>query len=191
MMPSSRYEAIQTAREFLNNAPVFLDTETTGIGPNDNIVEIAIIDTDGQVLFDSLVKPVGKIAPDARAVHGISEGMVASAPSWKEVWSAVEAVLEGRWVGIYNAEFDLRMMQQSHQRHWMPWTSPAGMQPFCIMKLYALFYGEWNPRRRNYRWHSLDRAGQQCQIPLPNSHRAKADALLTREVFLHMAHQAL
>jgi DNA polymerase-3 subunit epsilon len=183
----ARKEAILRAREYLHNKPVYLDTETTGTGPNDNILEIAVIDHDGVVLVDTLVKPVGAIHPDALRIHGIHEAMLEEAPQWREVWVEVNKVMTGRLVGIYNAEFDLRMMQQSHTRNWMRWVQPEGMQAFCIMKLYAQFNGEWNSRRGNYRWQSLEAAGRQCGIPLPNSHRAKEDTLLTRAILEYMA----
>ena len=59
------------------------------------------------------------------------------------------------------------------------------------MKLYAQFYGQWNPRHGNYRWQSLDQAGEQCGIPLQNSHRAKDDTHLTRALLEYMAAQSL
>jgi DNA polymerase-3 subunit epsilon len=189
MISTARMEAIQIAQEKLKSKPVYLDTETTGTDPSDTIVEISIVDDDGMVLIDTLVKPVGRISPGAMAVHGITDAMVAAAHRWSEVWSEIEAVLADRVVGIYNAEFDLRLMQQSHARNWMQWKPPQGMDAFCIMKLYAQFYGEWNARRGNYRWQSLDNAGKQCRIPLSNSHRAKDDSLLTRAILHHMAAQ--
>ena len=184
---SARKEAVRRAQEFIAKQPLYLDTETTGISPNDNILEIAIIDHDGLVLVDTLVRPVGAITPGAQAVHGISPDMLQDAPRWGEVWDQIEAVLAGRYLGIYNADFDLRMMEQSHNRNWMQWSPPQGMEVFCIMKLYAQFYGKWNPRRGSYSWQSLDSAGRQCGIPLPNSHRAKDDTLLTRAVLQYMA----
>jgi len=187
---SARKGAIQIAQEMLDRKPVYLDTETTGTGPNDNILEIAVIDHDASVLVDTLVKPVGVIDPGAQAVHGISADMVAEAPRWGEVWEAVEAVLSGRLVGIFNADFDMRMLQQSHARNWLQWRPPAGLEVVCIMKLYAQFYGQWNARRGNYRWQSLENAGKQCGIPLPNSHRAKEDALLTKAILEFMASQS-
>ncbi len=186
---SARREAIERAQEFLTRKPIYLDTETTGTGPNDNILEIAIINHDGTVLIDTLVKPVGKIDPGAQRVHGISAEMVAAAPRWGEVWDEIEAVLEGRLLGIYNADFDLRLIQQSHARNWLQWRQPEGLEIFCIMKLYAQFYGQWNSRRGNYRWQSLDNAQQQCGLTLANTHRAKDDTLLTRALLEYMAAQ--
>jgi DNA polymerase-3 subunit epsilon len=186
---SPRSQAILQAQKFLGYKPCYLDTETTGTGAKDNILEIAIIDHDGQVLLDTLVKPVGTIHPEAQAVHGIDQASVLDAPRWNEVWPEVEVILSNRWVGIYNADFDLRLFQQSHSLNWLTWNPPLGMQTFCVMKLYAQFYGQWDSRRGSYRWHSLDAAGKQCRIPLPNSHRAGEDVLLTRAILEHIARQ--
>jgi len=190
MNSRAKNEAIQKAAEILAQKPVFLDTETTGIGPTDEILEISIVDHDGGILLDTLVKPRGKIDPGASRVHGITEEMLADAQGWDVVWPQVDAVLKGHYVGIYNQDFDVRMMQQSHQRYWMQWEQ-AQMNFFCIMKLYAKFYGQWNSRHGNYRWQSLENARRQCGLDLANTHRAKDDTLLARAVLRHMANAVI
>lgn len=96
----------------------------------------------------------------------------------------MQALLNGRRVGIYNAEYDLRLIQQSHVAHRIA-EKAAGSNAFCIMKLYAEFFGQ-RGSYGGYRWQSLDKAARQCRIRLPNSHRAAADAQLARAVLLHM-----
>ena len=186
MSSKARSEATQQALDYLAKQPVYLDTETTGIDPSAEIIEISIVDHDESILVDTLVKPRGKIDLGDQRVHGITEGMLADAPGWEAVWPQVQAALEGRYVGIFNLDFDLRMMQQSHQCNWMQWQQPQ-VDFFCIMKLYAKYYGQWNSKHRNYRWQSLDNARHQCSLDLPNSHRAKDDTLLTRAILHHMA----
>jgi DNA polymerase III epsilon subunit-like protein len=181
-----RIKAIQFAKEKVLKKPLYLDTETTGIGDWDEIVEISILDYDGSVLFDSLVRPTRRIPADAIAIHGIKDDMVQDSPQWSDVWSKVEAILQNREIAIYNADFDIRMMRQSHRLQGRK-TVRLDHDFFCIMKLYAQFYGAWNPSRRSYRWQSLENAGQQCGIPLLNTHRAKDDAALARAVLLHIA----
>jgi len=184
----ARRAAIERARQYLARQPLFLDTETTGTDELAEIVEIAIVDHEGQPLFTSLVKPQGAIPANATALHGIDNGMVQAAPPWAEIWPAVQATLSGHSVGIFNADFDLRLMRQSNRRAGLG-DLPAGMNAFCIMKLYAEYYGDWNAPRASFRWQSLEAAGRQCGIALPNAHRAQADALLARAVLLHMAAQ--
>ncbi len=117
--------AAQRARELLESNPLFFDTETTGLGRSDEIVEVGIVDTEGKTLLQSLVRPVGRIPVEASAVHGITNEMVRGAPTWESVWREVRDLFEGRTVGIFNAEFDLRMMRQSHERRGMQW-QPMG-----------------------------------------------------------------
>ncbi len=183
---SVRETAIRQAQDEILHKPVYLDTETTGLEKFDQIVEICVLDSAGSVLVDSLVKPTSKIPSSVTKLHGITDAMVKEAPTWLEIWPAVQAALTGRHVAIYSADYDVRMMQQSHRHHAMRWKL-KGANFFCIMKLYAQFCGEWDDYRGTYRWHKLEAAGRQCKIGLPNAHRAKADALLARAVLHCMA----
>ncbi len=185
--PSSavRRRAVETARTILEKRPVYLDTETTGLERTDEIIEISIIDDDEKVLFSSLVKPSQLIPPDSTSIHGITNDDVRGARTWPVVWPEVRAALFGRLVVIYNEEFDLRMMQQSHTRYRLPWKEK--FTTFDLLKLYAEFNGEWDPRRRSYRYHSLASAGRHCHISLPNAHRSTADTLLTRALLHYIA----
>ncbi len=177
-MAGFRKTTIEKARRLWDARPLFLDTETTGLGETAEIVEISIVDHDGSVLLDTLVRPRRSIPLDAVRIHGITDDMVSQAPTWLHVWPQVEAILSDRTVGIYNADFDLRMMKQSHQQIGLPWRMPSS-RLFCIMKLYTDFSGA-------LKWQSLDAAGRQCRLTLPNSHRALDDTLLARAVFEYM-----
>jgi DNA polymerase-3 subunit epsilon len=184
-----RRQAIEIARRRLKRRPVYLDTETTGLGPAAEIVEIAIIDHDGSVLLDELVRPTTSIPPDAVAIHGITDQMVRDSQAWPELWPEVEDILRGKDLAIYNADFDVRMMQQTHQRHWLTWRMPA-QDLFCIMQLYARYFGKWDSLRQSFRWQSLQNAGKQSGLALANTHRAKDDAALARAVLHHIAAKA-
>ena len=72
---------------------VFLDTATTGLDDDAQVVEIAIVDSTGAVLFESLVKPTVPVDPEAAAIHGIGPERLASAPAWPEVSEQVRAAL--------------------------------------------------------------------------------------------------
>jgi DNA polymerase III subunit epsilon len=181
----TRQRAIQTARKIVEANPVYLDTETTGLERNDEIVEISIIDDEGQLLFGSLVKPSQPIPYTATSIHGITNEEVQNARTWPAVWPEVRSAMFGRLVVIYNEAFDLRLMQQSHSRYRLPWRDK--FQTFDLLKLYAEFRGVWDANRRSYRYHSLANAGQQCGISLPNAHRSTADTLLTRAVLHFIA----
>ena len=109
-----RKDAISEAQVMLASDPVYLDTETTGLGTYDQVIEIGMVDDHGQVLVDQLVRTHKKIDPAAGRVHGITEKMLENAPTWESVWMQAEAILINRRIGIYNVEFDVRLIKQSH-----------------------------------------------------------------------------
>ena len=186
MFPIANPKVVQRAKQILAQGPIFIDTETTGFTAKDVVIEIGVVDLSGKTLFESLFKPVIPIPPDSIAIHHITEEMVADSPSWKDSWDELHAVLKGRYVGMYNADFDLRMMKQTHGRYWLDWPLDDRYF-FCVMKLYAAFYGMPDPRGRGYKLHKLEAAGAMSGIPLPNSHRAVDDALLTAVLFKYIA----
>ena len=185
-LTKTRKEAVALARQRLTTQPLFLDTETTGVRSTAEIIEICLIDHTGEVLLDSLVRPRQPIPPAATMVHGISNVMVATAPTWPELWPQVQTILAQRTIGIYNAEFDLRLLRQTPQQYRLPWPTRT-FDSFCIMQLYAQFYGEWDIHRNAWRWQSLEKAGQRFNIALRNSHRAKDDAILAWAVLQAIA----
>jgi DNA polymerase-3 subunit epsilon len=186
-MLSNRASAVHSAQEKLAQRPIYLDTETSGTDRYSEIVEVCLVDDEGQLLYQSLVKPGTPIPIDAIRIHGITNEMVKNSPNWLRVWPEVEHILIGRQIGIYNAEFDLRMIQQTHAKYRIHSNQNSIAGSFCIMKLYAQFYGEWDAMRGSYRWQSLEAAGRQCQIQLINSHRAFDDCLLARQILHYIA----
>jgi len=183
-----RRAAVERARTLVAQCPVFLDTETTGLDAAAEVVEICIVDLAGAALLDSLVRPTRAIPPDATAIHGISDAMVRGAPTWSDLWPDVQRLVSERHVAIYNADFDLQMMRQSHRAHGLPWRL-GDDKLWCVMRLYAAFAGQWSERRGDYRWHKLEVAAAQCGVAVATAHRARPDALLARAVLQHMADQ--
>src|SRR5262245_26162011 len=135
----ARERAIAQSREEVARRPVYLDTETTGLGDDAEIVELCLIDAAGQVLVDTLVLPERRIPPDATRIHGITDAMVRGAPRWQEVWPKVRPLLGGRRVGVYNAGYDVPLIQAHNRRYQLD--PPASATAFCIMKLYARYQG--------------------------------------------------
>ncbi len=178
---SARNHAIRQAQGYWQQRPLFLDTETTGkYTDTAEIVEISVVDHEGAVLLDTLVKPKKRIPAEVIAIHGITNDMVRGAPAWPDVWPAVERLIAGRCVGIYNAAYDVPVMQGCHRRAGLAW-APGCATFFCVMKLYAQFRGEPG-LYGDYRWHKLEEAGRHCRIDLPNCHRTLGDSLLARAV---------
>jgi DNA polymerase-3 subunit epsilon len=188
-MTSDRTHAISIAQDKLKLLPVYLDTETTGLDRKSEIIEICVVNHDDRVLYHSLVRPTSPISAEVTRIHGITTEMVKDAPNWLKVWPAVQEILLGKQVGVYNADFDIRMIQQTNARYGLPSSISVFSNFFCIMKLFAQYFGDWDRSRGSYRWQSLESAGRHCRIPITNSHRAEDDTRLARAVLHYMAHQ--
>ena len=188
--PVASPKVIQRAKEVLALTPVFLDTETTGTGPSDLIIEVGIVDVGGNVLYEGLVNPGKPIPAESSAVNGITDEDVRDEPRWPEVWPVIELILKDRVIGIYNADFDMRLLRQSCQAHKLEWTLQMN-QSFCMMKLFAAYYGEWNPRYNGFKSQKLEFAGKLCGLSEQNTHHAVDDAKLTAELLRYIASQPL
>lgn len=133
---------------------VILDTETTGLAPADEVIQVAVIDLLGRVLLDTLVRPLHRtsIPPEAARFHGITMAMLAGAPAWPQVAASLLACTGQRTIISYNAEFDARLLRQTAQRNGGP--LPAARWE-CAMQQYARYYGEWDRGKGGYRWQRL------------------------------------
>lgn len=94
-----------------------LDTETTGLSPLEGgkICEIAVSVTHrGEVVeeFTTLLNPGMPMSPEVINIHGITNEMVADAPSFAEVAPKLMSLLEGCVLVAHNADFDLNFLRE-------------------------------------------------------------------------------
>lgn len=160
---------------------LILDTETTGLR-NAEICQIAIINSEGKTLLDTLVKTTKPIPSDATAVHKISNETVANAPMWKEVSRDVKDIVSNQLVVIYNQDFDVHMLYSSDLHRADEWSwgwDEIALDYLCAMKAFSVHYGDWNNYRRSYRWKPLSVAAQKLKVPVQDAHSALGDCLMT------------
>jgi len=180
-----RRAAAQWAADLLQSEGVIFDSETTGLGPRDEFVQVGVIDLQGSVLLDALVRPSRPIPPDATAVHGLTDADVALAPSFPGVYDALREVIGGRHVIVYNADYDRRILSQTCQLYGLPMIEAADWR--CAMKGYARFNGAWSSRYGDFRWLRLTVACAAEGIPVIRAHSALADCHLTLALLRAMA----
>ncbi len=182
----------RTAAAWLKDDPLFLDTETTGLDSNAEVVEVSIIDRLGNTLLDTLVKPVNPIPEEATAIHGITNNMVANAPAWPEIHDNFYQIIEGRRLVIYNREYDERIIEQTvrlydsfHNDHSF---DSLLVTSCCAMQLYSAHYGQWDDRHQNWKWKKLTDAAEHMEVSVHGkAHRALADCRMTLGVVQAMA----
>lgn len=174
----NRQHVVEYAKKKIKSDPVYLDTETTGLESNDEIIEIAIVNSSGEVIFESFVRPQKPIPASATAINNISNAMVANSPSWAEIWPTIRNLLLDHPIGMYNAYFDIRMILQSLVINNIP--NITKLNAFDIMKVYSDYM-------RSDKRFRLEQAGRNLGIVIPNSHLAADDTLLTRAVFHSIA----
>lgn len=155
-----------------------VDTETTGLDGDAEIIQIGIIDQDGAVQLSSYVKPQEPIIEGGKAhrVNGISNAMVASAPSFADLYPQIAALLAGRTVVAYNVDFDRRMLAQSCRRYRLELFEASW---HCAMVAYAEWFGAWSNYRHSYYWQALDTARQEFNLGHADSHDATGDCRAT------------
>ncbi|CAI2133326.1 MULTISPECIES: 3'-5' exonuclease family protein [Serratia] len=178
----------QQAQKWLHENCLILDTETTGLGEDAEIVEIALIDTTGEALLNTLVKPRSVIPASATAIHGITNEMVATAPSWPHVCRSLYDIISGRKVVIYNSDFDTRILDQTNDDWGITIHFKIERPTFeCAMLAYAEFYGQIS-KRGGYKWQRLTAAAEQQGVIIEGTpHRALSDCLTTLGVIKAMA----
>lgn len=182
MSSLARTAAIAWAKRIAANPmTVFLDTETLG-KPNDSeICDIGIVGIDGRVWFDELIRPSIPIPAEASAIHGITNEMVAKAPPWSIVATAVGELLRDKQIVIFNAEYDRNIISHANERTGHDYRITGE----CAMLEFARFMGVPGFKGQ-FKWHRLDIAAAHFGIP-PGGHRALADAETARKVVLAMA----
>lgn len=159
---------------------IIFDTETTGLNPRrDEILDIAIIDGDGDTLHTGLYKPSRATSwPEAAAVNGIWPEDVADCPPINRDVDLIKGIIENsdEIVG-YNVGFDLGFL------------AALGIKPRAdaviidTMIGYAPVHGDWNDYYEDFTWCKLTVAAREIGYKWTGAaHGALADALATRAV---------
>jgi DNA polymerase-3 subunit epsilon len=167
---------------------LFLDTETTGVRFGfDDVIDIGIVNGQGLVVFDQLVKPLVAIPADAEAVHGISNREVATAPTIDQIWPDLSKLVDGKFLVSYNADFDLRMLRDAGSRRKLSPLGPAKWD--CAMEAFAAYNGQLSHHRPGFRWVNLGLAARLLGLEQP-IHRAVGDAMLCLELVQELSRRS-
>lgn len=174
---ATRQDVITWARQVVEEREMLiLDTETTGLDAHDEIIQLAIVDMQGNVLLQTLVRPTVPVGTEARAIHGITDEVLAQAPSFAQLHDTIAVLLENRSVLAYHADFDRRLLAQTCAKYGLPPLAVAAWD--CVMERYARFWGERSAPGQ-HKPQSLSHACAQQGIHVHGQHDAVTDCLLT------------
>jgi DNA polymerase III epsilon subunit family exonuclease len=152
-----------------------VDVETTGFSPvNDRIVEVACVLVDGDRIAErwaTLVKPGIDIPARATEIHGITNEMVANAPSLEVALSALREMCRARTVVAHYARFDLSFLRDL-----------CAEDAICTMKLARALVPE-APNHKNQTLRTWLRIDDALEEEL-GAHRALDDALVTAHILV-------
>lgn len=176
----------ETAKAWLSADALFLDTETTGLGPEDEIVEIAIVDAAGTVLLESLCRPTVPVSEGAYRVHGIGTVDLSGAPAWPELAETVKSLLADRPIVVFNAGFDWPILAQTARAHGDTFEAALKDENRCAMRLAADFFGPTNRYGTISLADAADCAGLAFQ---GRAHSAAGDAVTTAALVSDIANE--
>jgi exodeoxyribonuclease X len=181
-----------------------LDTETTGLGNQDQVIELAIVTVDAKARTiisygTHLIKPTVPISPGARAVHHITDAELESAPTLTALMLGrgmseldavkhlsqqtgvvtLDQVYHGNAVVAHNAEFDLRMLAQSGMRLEGP--------HICTLRAARHIWPEMESHSNQALRYALDlKIDPSWPLTMLPPHRALPDALVTAALLIRM-----
>lgn len=171
-------------RKWLKSDYVVIDTETTGLGEDAEIIEIAVINMRGEVLLDTLVKPTQSIPPEVTEINHITNEMVADAPVWRDVFPKVlDIISHHKWLA-WNSGFDARMLEQTCVNTIFPNKSACygaaivsriHTSHIDAKAVYDQWYGEFDEKRKAFKRQSLTTAAARHGVSVEGAHRALAD----------------
>ncbi|CAN5854169.1 exonuclease domain-containing protein [soil metagenome] len=163
-----------------------VDIETTGGHASANgITEIAIYVHDGNEVikkYKTLINPQQKIPLYITALTGISNAMIAAAPSFDEKAAEIYELLNDQIFIAHNVNFDFSFIKH----HLKNCGYDLNVKKLCTVRLSRKVF----PGFSSY---SLGNVCRELQIPIEDRHRADGDAkatvLLFEKLLMHGANE--
>ena len=162
---------------------ICLDTETTGFRKDDEVLQLAICDSNGKRLFNRYFRPESKTSwPEAEAINHISYEMVRDCKPITFYKQEIEGLINNAdlVVGYNHESFDLKMLRQVGLE----------LQPkasYDVMIKFAPVFGEWNSAKNDYKWQKLGVCADYFNYKWSgNAHDAEADAKATMYCYTKM-----
>lgn len=161
--------------DLINDNFVILDTETTGLSNNDEVVELSILDNMGNEIYHSLFNPETPISYSAANVSHISMAEVSWAPKFGDEWEKIKEIIGDRYIIAHNITFDKRLMTQTAIRYGATKVECDKLFNNCVdsMDIFQKYAGKMK----------LQVACDKLGLNINQTHRASDDCVMILYVF--------
>jgi len=165
---------------------IFLDTETTGLSPEngDRVIELGCIEMENRRLtgrhLHVYLNPERKNSEDAVKVHGLTDEFLADKPLFASVADEFIEFISGAEIIIHNAAFDVGFLNEELRRAGRPhFSAHVGGVTDTLVMARDQFPGKSN---------SLDALCKRLEVDNTNRtlHGALLDAGLLAEVYIRL-----
>lgn len=154
---------------------LILDTETTGTGSDARMIELSIVSTEGELLYNQLFatgEPLPEVIP---GITGITDEMLSDQPHFEAEAERIAEIIRSKKLIGWNVSFDKRIVENEFASAGkLALLSPAGWED--AMELYSLSQGKAK------KWCKLIKAKEEMEIGESQEHRATADCMDTLAV---------
>ncbi len=161
---------------------LILDTETTGLGSDDRVIEIGIIEMVGRQLtgglFHVYLNPQKPVA-DSERIHGLSDVFLADKPLFADIAEQLLAFVQNDEIVAHNSDFDMRFLDAELARLHEP-----ALTSLCPVVDSLEIAKQKHPAQKN----NLDALVKRYEIPERNRtyHGALLDAQILADVYLRL-----
>jgi len=162
---------------------IILDTETTGLESMDEIIEMSIINLQGEVLFNKRFALTDRktISKGAFDCHGITIYDLKNCNKFEEYLEEIQQILTNKTPIIYNSDFDCRVIRQNlkicSDSYYRKPQFDLHTHPDCAMLKYSDYVYDWNDYYGNTKRQRLQ----------GGDHSALGDCFATLKIIMQMA----
>lgn len=102
----------------LNNTDyLIIDTETTGLQKDDEVIELALIDFSGQEIYHSMFEPQKEVHWAATKKSKLTKKKLISNPKFHDEWSKIKLLIGNKKLIAHNVDFDYQSIKQTLVRY--------------------------------------------------------------------------
>lgn len=201
MRPFLPRKNMNKIEEFISQL-VVLDTETTGVDENADIIEVSLsfpVDSDEPISeimnYTQRYKPLSPVPPEASAIHSITTEDLADCPSYvDDIDSINELLLTRRFYVGHNVTFDRTKLIENHARSGSPLPEEIADENswICTLRFARKMFAEdmdYANFTLSYLWFKYE-LYKKCDYRI-KAHSAEDDVYMCYKVLLHLVQLAI